>query len=81
MAGSRHSNVVLGTIVTTANTHDSHTLKLFVELGLKVRKREAVAADAAYKAPAITSYLFNKVITPALPYTLPQTKEGFFMFR
>ncbi|WP_340372826.1 IS1182 family transposase [Peribacillus sp. FSL E2-0218] len=36
------------------------------------------AADAAYKTPAITSYLFNKEITPALPYTRPRTKEGFF---
>ncbi|RRN66663.1 IS5/IS1182 family transposase, partial [Peribacillus simplex] len=36
------------------------------------------AADAAYKTPAITSYLFNKEIIPALPYTRPRTKEGFF---
>ncbi|MGG4268491.1 hypothetical protein ABEW06_25575 [Peribacillus simplex] len=41
-------------------------------------KSEAVAADAAYKTPAITNYLFGKEITPALPYTRPRTKEGFF---
>ncbi len=44
----------------------------------KVGKPEAVAADAAYKTPAITSYLFNKKIIPALPYTRPRTKDGFF---
>ncbi|MFB5937270.1 hypothetical protein ACE8FZ_29290, partial [Peribacillus frigoritolerans] len=43
----------------------------------KVGKPEAVAADAAYKTPAITSYLFNKEIIPAFPYTRPRTKEGF----
>ncbi|MGE7877723.1 hypothetical protein [Peribacillus muralis] len=34
--------------------------------------------NAAYKTPAITSYLFNKEIITALPYTRPRTKEGFF---
>jgi hypothetical protein len=32
----------------------------------KVGKPEAVAADAAYKTPAITSYLFNKEIISAM---------------
>jgi hypothetical protein len=41
----------------------------------KVGKPEAVAADAAYQTPTITSYLFNKEITPALPYTRPRTKK------
>ncbi len=36
----------------------------------KVGKPEAVAADAAYQTPAITSYLFNKEITPAFPNLL-----------
>ena len=44
----------------------------------KVGKPEAVAADAAYKIPAITSYLIENEMTPALPYTRPRTKEGFF---
>jgi hypothetical protein len=44
----------------------------------KVGKPEAVAADAAYQTPTITSYLFNKEITPALPYTRTRTKEGFY---
>ncbi len=34
-----------------------------------VGKPEAVAADAAYKTPAITNYLITNEITPALPYT------------
>lgn len=36
---------------------------------------EAVAADAAYKTPAITNYLIENEITPALPYTRPRTNE------
>ncbi|MDP1422193.1 transposase, partial [Peribacillus simplex] len=68
---------VLGTIVTPGNTHDSQILEPLVEQVIKkVGKPEAVAADAAYKTPAITSYLFNKEIIPALPYTRPRTKEG-----
>ncbi|KON88884.1 hypothetical protein AF332_20160 [Sporosarcina globispora] len=30
------------------------------------------------KTPAITSYLFKNDITPAIPYTRPRTKEGYF---
>lgn len=66
----------LGTIVTPGNTHDSHILEPLVEQVIeKVGKPEAVAA---YKTPEITCYLINKEITPALPYTRPCTKEGFF---
>lgn len=42
----------------------------------KVKKPLAVAADAAYKTPAITKFLFENDIKPALPYTRPKTKEG-----
>ncbi|MED4691891.1 hypothetical protein P9593_24905, partial [Peribacillus frigoritolerans] len=43
------------------NIHDSQILEPLVEQVIeKVGKPEAVAADAAYKTPAITSYLFNK---------------------
>ncbi|MDM5225015.1 IS1182 family transposase [Cytobacillus sp. NJ13] len=70
---------VLGTIVTPGNTHDSHILEPLVEQVIeKVSKPEAVAADAAYKTPAITSYLLKNDITPALPYTRPRTNKGFF---
>ncbi|MGE6720993.1 transposase [Peribacillus frigoritolerans] len=55
-------------IKTPGNTHDSQILEPLVEQVIeKVGKPEAVAADAAYKTPAITSYLFNKEITPSLP--------------
>jgi hypothetical protein len=78
-AAADRNGFVLGTIVTPGNTHDSQILEPLVEQVIeKVGKPEAVAADAAYKTPAITSYLFNKEIIPALPYTRPRTKEGFF---
>ncbi|MED3786835.1 transposase [Peribacillus frigoritolerans] len=78
-AAADRNGFVLGTIVTPGNTHESLILEPLVEQVIeKVGKPEAVAADAAYKTPAITSYLFNKEIIPALPYTRPRTKEGFF---
>lgn len=78
-AAADRNGFVLGTIVTPGNTHDSHILEPLVEQVIeKVSKPEAVAADAAYKTPAITSYLLKNDITPALPYTRPRTKEGYF---
>src|SRR5690606_35236262 len=78
-AAAERNGFVLGTTVTPGNTHDSHILEPLVEQVIeKVSKPEAVAADAAYKTPAITSYLLKNDITPALPYTRPRTKEGFF---
>jgi len=78
-AAADRNGFVLGAIVTPGNTHDSHILEPLVEQVIeKVSKPKAVAADAAYKTPAITSYLLKNNITPALPYTRPRTKEGFF---
>ncbi|MEK3822273.1 MULTISPECIES: IS1182 family transposase [Cytobacillus] len=78
-AAADRNGFVLGAIVTPGNTHDSHILEPLVEQVIeKVSKPKAVAADAAYKTPAITSYLLKNDITPALPYTRPRTKEGFF---
>ncbi|MDK7665302.1 MULTISPECIES: IS1182 family transposase [Cytobacillus] len=78
-AAADRNGFVLGTIVTPGNTHDSHIFEPLVERVIeKVSKPEAVAADAAYKTPAITSYLLKNDITPALPYTRPRTKEGYF---
>ncbi|MCM3170278.1 hypothetical protein M3617_26610 [Peribacillus frigoritolerans] len=54
-------------IKTPGNTHDNQILELVEQVIEKVGKPEAVAADAAYKTPAITSYLFNKEITSSLP--------------
>ncbi|KIL74468.1 Mobile element protein [Bacillus badius] len=70
---------VLGAMVTPGNTYDSQTLEPLVEKVIKkIGKPQAVAADGAYKTPAITSYLIENDRTPALPYTRPRTKEGFF---
>ena len=78
-AAADRNGFVLGAIVTPGNTHDSHILEPLVEQVIeKVSKPKAVAADAAYKTPAITSYLLKNDITPALPYTRPRTKEGYF---
>lgn len=69
---------ILGSIVTPGNVHDSHMLQPLVEKVIeKVKKPLAVAADAAYKTPAITKFLFEHDIQPALPYTRPKTKDGF----
>jgi transposase/transcription elongation factor Elf1 len=77
-AAADRNGFVLGAIVTPGNTHDSHILEPLVEKVIKkVGKPEAVAADAAYKTPAIAKYLLSNDIKPALPYTRPHTKEGF----
>lgn len=69
---------ILGSIVTPGNVHDSHMLQPLVEKVMeKVKKPIAVAADAAYKTPALTKFLFEHEIQPALPYTRPKTKDGF----
>lgn len=77
-AATDRKGFVLGSIVTPGNTHDSHMLQPLVESIMnKVMKPIAVAADAAYKTPAICNFLIENGITPALPYTRPKTKEGF----
>lgn len=70
---------ILSTIVTPGNVHDSHMLQPLVEKIIqKVQKPLAVAADAAYKTPAITNFLLENQMLPVLPYTRPKTKDGFF---
>src|SRR5690606_23321726 len=59
-AAADRNGFVLGSIVTPGNIHDSHILEPLVEQVIeKVSKPEAVAADAAYKTPAITNYLLK----------------------
>jgi transposase len=78
-AATDEKGFVLGTIVTPGNVHDSHILQPLVERIMeKVKKPIAVAADAAYKTPAITNFLFENEVLPVLPYTRPKTKDGFF---
>ena len=67
-AAADRKGFVLGTIVTPGNTHDSLILEPLVGKVIeKIGKPEAVAADAAYKTPAITKYLFENEMTPVLP--------------
>lgn len=78
-AAADRKGFILGTVVTPGNTHDSQVLEPIVEKVIqKAGKPKAVGADAAYKTPAITNYLLENEITPALPYTRPRTKKGFF---
>jgi len=78
-AATEEKGFVLGTIVTPGNIHDSHLLQPLIEKIIeKVKKPIAVAADAAYKTPAITNFLLENQMLPVLPYTRPKTKEGFF---
>ncbi|RJS59936.1 IS1182 family transposase [Bacillus sp. PK3_68] len=78
-AAADRKGFVIGTMVTPSNTHDSQILEPLMEKVIeKVGKPKAVGADGAYKTPAIASYLMENGMTPALPYTRPRTKEGFF---
>ena len=78
-AATDERGFVLGTIVTPGNIHDSHMLQPLVEKVIdRVKKPVAVAADAAYKTPAIANFLLENQMLPVLPYTRPKTKDGFF---
>jgi len=78
-AATDEKGFVLGAIVTPGNVHDSHVLQPLVERVIQnVQKPIAVAADAAYKTPAITNFLLENQMLPVLPYTRPKTKDGFF---
>uniref|UniRef100_UPI001CF94336 IS1182 family transposase n=1 Tax=Metabacillus niabensis TaxID=324854 RepID=UPI001CF94336 len=78
-AAAERKGFVLGVEVTPGNIHDSQMLNPLVEDVVEiVGKPKAVAADAAYKTPAITKYLIENDIIPAVPYTRPRTKDGFF---
>ncbi|MDQ7863555.1 transposase [Peribacillus frigoritolerans] len=77
-AAADRNGFVLGTIVTLGNKHDSQILEPRVEQVIeKVGKPEAVAADAAYKTPAITStYLTKKSYRLYLIHVLAQKKDS-----
>ncbi|MBX8943116.1 IS1182 family transposase [Lysinibacillus sp. K60] len=78
-AATDEKGFVLGAIVTPGNVHDSHVLQPLVERVIEnVQKPLAVAADAAYKTPAITNFLLENQMLPVLPYTRPKTRDGFF---
>ncbi|MGN7408366.1 IS1182 family transposase, partial [Sporosarcina sp. SAFN-010] len=78
-AATDERGFVLATIVTPGNVHDSNMLQPLVQKIIdKVKRPLAVAADAAYKTPAIANFLLENQILPVLPYKRPMTKEGFF---
>jgi len=71
--------MILGTILTAANVHDS---VMFVDILNEVEKNvgrpRAVAVDAGYKTPHICKELLDRNILPSMPYKRPQHKEGYF---
>lgn len=78
-AASDKNGFVIGTSVTPGNVHDSHMLvPLVQQVCQKVGKPKAIAADAAYKTPAIAKYILDENMLPVLPYTRPRTKSGYF---
>ena len=78
-AASDEKGFVLGTIVTPGNVHDSAVFEPLLDQVTELHKKPAsVAADAAYKNPALAHYLNKKEIRPVFPYTRPKTKDGFF---
>jgi transposase len=78
-AAADRNGFVLGAIVTPGNIHDSSVLEPLLEKVIeKHGKPVVVAADAGYKTPAVAQYIFENDMTPALPYTRPRTKDGYF---
>ena len=70
---------VLGTKVTAGNVHDSTVFEeLFEQVCRDFGKPYAVAVDAGYKTPYIAKILIDEQVRPIMPYTRPQTKDGFF---
>ncbi|WP_202078814.1 IS1182 family transposase [Caldalkalibacillus salinus] len=70
---------VLGAIVKASNVHDSQVFTdLFEQIKSKIGQPRAVALDAGYKTPYISKVLLDEGIRPAMPYTRPKTKKGFF---
>ena len=53
---------------------------MFHELYKKMdlSRTQIVAVDAGYKTPGVVREIFNSGKKPAVPYTRPKTKDGFF---
>ena len=45
---------------------------------MELSKTELVAVDAGYKTPGVVREIFLSGKIPAVPYTRPKTKDGFF---
>ena len=78
-AATDEKGFVLANLVTPGNVHDSIPFQSIVDAVIEnVRRPVAVAADAAYKTPAIANYLVENHMLPAFPYKRPMTKIGYF---
>ncbi|MDN6850557.1 MAG: IS1182 family transposase, partial [Staphylococcus equorum] len=65
--------------VTPGNVHDSTQLKTMIErLEVKNMLPITLAVDSGYKTPFNAHYLLEKTIIPAMPYTRPKGKPGYF---
>lgn len=70
---------ILGTIVTPGNRHDSQVaIPLLDKIREAFPNSQTVAADAAYKTPAIARYLLSNRLRPVLPYTRPRGDKTLF---
>ncbi|MBS4209867.1 IS1182 family transposase [Bacillus sp. FJAT-50079] len=68
-AATDEKGFVLANIVTPGNVHDSNMLEPLVQKIIdQVGRPIVVAADAAYKTPAIANFLIENQVLPALPY-------------
>ena len=68
---------VLDFEIVAGNVHDSQSFhQLYDKLDLKNTK--TVALDAGFKTPAVLRKIFLSEKLPAVPYTRPKTKDGFF---
>ena len=71
------NDFVLDFEVVAGNVHDSQSFhQLYDKLDLKNTK--IVALDAGYKTPSVMRKIFRSGKLPAVPYTRPKTKDGFF---
>ena len=76
---SDKNGFILSAKVTAANVHDSQMFQDVLDQAIhQVGKPYAVAVDAGYKTPYIAKTLITSGIRPAMPYTRPRTKDGFF---
>ena len=78
-AATDENGFVLANLVTPGNVHDSIPFQTIIDKVIeKVKRPVVVAADAAYKTPAIANYLVENQMLPAFPYKRPMTREGYF---
>lgn len=63
--------------LVVGNVHDNQSFHQLYEK-LDLTKTKIVALDAGYKTPSVLRKNFLSGKLPAIPYTRPMTKDGFF---